>query len=69
MTNRTLSTTLHPDAPSPEARQALDDAWDIWDDAAAASEMRRWESEPHNQAMDDAWKRYEALKAKYQVSK
>ena len=63
MTDRTPRTTLHPNAPSPEARQALDDAYDLWDDAAAMAEHRNWESEVHNAAMDDAWARYTALKA------
>lgn len=52
-------------APSLEARQSLDDAWDIWDDAAAMAEVRNWESEVHNRAMEDAWKRYITLKEQH----
>jgi hypothetical protein len=59
---RTPSKSLHSEAPTPEARQALDDAWDIWDEAAHIAEYRNWESEMHNMAADDAWDNYTALK-------
>jgi hypothetical protein len=63
MTDRTPRTTLHPNAPSPEARQALDDAWDAWDEAAHLAEVRDYASDTHNEAEADAWARYVALKA------
>jgi hypothetical protein len=63
MTDRTPRTTLHPNAPTPAARQALDDAWDAWDEAAHLAEVRDYASDIHNEAEAGAWARYAALKA------
>jgi hypothetical protein len=62
-TPRTPRATLHPNALTPAARQALDDAWDAWDEAAHLAEVRDYTSDTHNEAEADAWARYAALKA------